>query len=504
MVKSPYSPTLEEFRERAKSANLIPVYREVLADLETPVSALLKIDDGHGAFLLESVEGGKLGRYSFLGASPSIVFQSKGKQITIHERGKVRTYELEQGDPLDELRGLMGRYQVAPSPGLPPFFGGAVGYAGYDLVHFFENIPLSGKDEPALPDSLFVITDSIVIFDHLNHTMKVVVNAHVEGNAEQAYRDAEAQIEKLLQRLNAPLKRRGFGARRKEPLEIGFNRDKADFCRSIEKLREHIVAGDIFQAIASLRQEMRIESSPLDVYRALRTINPSPYMFYFRHENLALVGSSPEILVKLEGGRVRYRPLAGTRWRGKTEEEDARIAAGLLEDPKERAEHIMLVDLGRNDVGRVCKYNTVEVTELMAIERYSHVMHIVSNIEGEIDPKYDPYDLLRAVFPAGTVSGAPKVRAMQLIDQLEPTRRGPYGGAVGYFGFSGNLDCGIILRTIVIDGSRAYVQSGAGIVYDSDPEYEYNECMNKARGLIKAIEMAEQGELREPLGRDRR
>jgi anthranilate synthase component 1 len=269
-------------------------------------------------------------------------------------------------------------------------------------------------------------------------------------------------------------------------------------------LREHIIAGDIFQAIASQRQEMRIESSPLDVYRALRTINPSPYMFYFRHENLALVGSSPEILVKLEGGRVRYRPLAGTRWRGKTEEEDARIAAGLLEDPKERAEHIMLVDLGRNDVGRVCKYNTVEVTELMAIERYSHVMHIVSNIEGEIDPKYDPYDLLRAVFPAGTVSGAPKVRAMQLIDRLEPTRRGPYGGAVGYFGFSGNLDCGIILRTIVIDGGRAYIQSGAGIVYDSDPEYEYNECMNKARGLVKAIEMAEQGELRESLGRDRR
>jgi len=493
--EGPYHPTLDEFKALAASANLIPVYREVLADLETPVAALCKIEDGNSAFLLESVEGGQLGRYSFIGSSPSVVFQAKDRTIRVKEDGAEREYTLESGDPLHELQQLMARYKAAPVPGLPSFYGGAVGYLGYDMVHHFENIPLTGKDDPSFPDCLFMVTDSVVLFDHVNHKMKVVANAHVRGNPEEAYREATEQIDRLVKRLNAPLRRWGFGARRKTPLEIQFNRDREDFYRAVEKSREHIIAGDIFQVIASLRQEIQIEASPLDVYRALRTVNPSPYMFYLKYGDIHLAGSSPEILVKLEGSRVQYRPLAGTRWRGKTEEEDKAIAQSLLADPKECAEHIMLVDLGRNDIGRVCKYKSVDVTELMVIERYSHVMHIVSNIEGELDPQYNPYDLLRAVFPAGTVSGAPKVRAMQIIDELEPTRRGPYGGAVGYFGFSGDLDTGIILRTILFKGNRAYVQSGAGVVYDSKPEYEYTECLNKARGLIKAIEMAECGEI---------
>jgi len=495
MKRPVYHPSLEEFKEKARSANLIPVYREILADLETPVSALLKIDEGTSAFLLESVEGGQLGRYSFIGANPSIVFQSKGREIRIREGLHERTIPLKEGDPLHELERRMARYKAAPAPDLPPFFGGAVGYLGYDMVQFFENIPLSGRDDLDLPDCLFLITDSIVVFDHVNHTMKVVANAHVQGDAEEAYRQAIGQIEALIRKLNAPLKRRGFGAGQKEPLTIRFNRDREDFFQAVEKCRRHIIAGDIFQAIVSLRQQMQVHSSAFDVYRALRTVNPSPYMFFLRHGKLRIAGSSPEILVKLDAGRVQYRPLAGTRWRGKTEEEDQAIARALLEDPKERAEHVMLVDLGRNDIGRVCRYHSVKVTELMAVERYSHVMHIVSNIEGELDAKYSPYDVMRAVFPAGTVSGAPKVRAMQIIDELEPTRRGPYGGAVGYFGFSGSLDSGIILRTILFKGDQAYVQSGAGVVYDSQPEYEYNECLNKAQGLIKAIELAERGRI---------
>ncbi len=495
MTEPVYHPSLEEFKEKARSANLIPVYREILADLETPVSALIKIDEGTSAFLLESVEGGQLGRYSFIGANPSIVFQSKGRQVQIQEGAHERTFKLKQGDPLHELEKLMARYTTAPAPELPPFFGGAVGYLSYDMVHFFENIPLSGKDDMGFPECLFLITDSIVLFDHVNHTMKVVANAHVQGDIQEAYRQATGQIDELVRKLNAPLRRRGFGADNNEPLDIQFNRNREDFFQAVDQCRRHIIAGDIFQAIVSLRQQMPIHASALDVYRALRTVNPSPYMFFLKHGNLRIAGSSPEILVKLDRGRVQYRPLAGTRWRGKTEEEDRAIALALLEDPKERAEHVMLIDLGRNDIGRVCRYNTVKVTELMAIERYSHVMHIVSNIEGELDSKYNPYDVMRAVFPAGTVSGAPKVRAMQIIDELEPTRRGPYGGAVGYFGFSGSLDSGIILRTILFNGDQAYVQSGAGVVYDSQPEYEYNECLNKAKGLIKAIELAERGRI---------
>ncbi len=495
MTERRYFPAMQEFQARAEQANLIPVYSEVMADLETPVSALLKIDRGDSAFLLESVESGMLGRYSFIGANPTVFFEAKGRKIRIERGGELKEYETSERDPLEDLKQLMQKYQPAPAPDLPPFYGGAVGYLSYDMVHFFENIPMTGEDDLNLPDMLFMVTDTILIFDHVSKKIKVVANAFIDGDAEEAYQEAKRKIDALVEKLEGPLPDHGFGADGAAPIEVEFNRTRENFCQGVEKCREHIIAGDIFQVILSMRQKMQIDASALDVYRALRTVNPSPYMFYIRRGDLCLVGSSPEILVKLDKGRVRYRPLAGTRWRGETEEEDQRIAEELLADPKERAEHVMLIDLGRNDIGRVCKYHTVEVTELMVVERYSHVMHIVSNIEGEIDPRYNPYDLMRAVFPAGTVSGAPKVRAMQIIDEQEPTRRGPYGGAVGYFGFSGNLDSGIILRTIVMKDNTAYVQSGAGVVYDSRPEYEYNECLNKARGLVRAIEMAQKGSI---------
>jgi anthranilate synthase component 1 len=340
-----------------------------------------------------------------------------------------------------------------------------------------------------------VITDSIVVFDHLNHLITVVSNAHVEGDPEEAYQSSIRQVDALVAKLAKPVHDVRFGVGHVGELEVKANRSKEDFMRSVEKCKQHIVAGDIFQVIASVRREVKVYSSPFDVYRALRVINPSPYMYYCKMGDLRIAGSSPETLVSLNQGKVRYRPLAGTRWRGKTKEEDEALAEGLLNDPKERAEHIMLVDLGRNDIGRVCKFNTVHVDELMAIERYSHVMHIVSNVVGDMDPKYTPFDLLRAVFPAGTLTGAPKVRAMQIIDETEPTRRGIYGGALGYFSFSGDLDMAIILRTVVFRGNVATLQSGAGIVLDSDPEYEWNECANKAMGLIRAIEMAERGDL---------
>jgi anthranilate synthase component 1 len=488
-------PTLEEFKAKARKYSLIPVYREILADLETPVSAFCKIDDGDYSFLLESVEGGQLGRYSFLGSNPSIIFRSKGDRLTVTEQGRVKALDIREGDALDELKRILDRYRVAPDPNLPPFHGGAVGFVAYDMIRYFEEIPLRAEDDLDHPDTCFVVTDSILIFDHVNHVIKVVANAHVDADPEAAYGDATRQIDALIAKLSSPLRDLRFGVGRKDPLSVETNRTREEYLKAVRRSKEYIVAGDIFQVIMSVRRQVRIYSSPFDVYRALRVVNPSPYMFYLKMGDVRLAGSSPEILVKLADGKVRYRPLAGTRQRGETEEEDRALADELLRDAKERAEHVMLVDLGRNDIGRVCKFDTVRVDELMTIERYSHVMHIVSNVVGEMDPKHTPYELLRAVFPAGTLSGAPKVRAMQIIDELEPTRRGIYGGAVGYFSFSGNIDFGIILRTIVFRGSMASVQAGAGIVADSDPEREWNECTNKAKGLLRAIEMAENGEI---------
>ncbi|MBI2880589.1 MAG: anthranilate synthase component I [Candidatus Tectomicrobia bacterium] len=503
-----YTPTFEDFKKKARQGNLIPVYREILADLETPVSAFLKIAAGENAFLLESVEGGeKWARYCFLGADPSVVLRTKGKTITIERNGKTETRRAE-GDPLDALKALMADYRPVPVEGLPRFYGGAVGYLAYDMVRFFERLPEMTVDDLGLPDAQFMITDALLIFDNVAQKIKVVANVHLKdlkdtGHAglRGAYDGAVARIEELIGRLGRPLSRQG-GARRgtsgpppeERPPEWTSNfKERASFEAAVAEAREKVLAGEVIQVVLAQRLSAPVPVDPFDVYRALRTVNPSPYMFFLKLGGLKLVGSSPEVLVRLEGKQVEVRPIAGTRRRGATEEEDRALERDLLSDEKERAEHIMLVDLGRNDVGRVAERGTVKVNELMVIERYSHVMHIVSNVRGRLAPGKDAYDVLRACFPAGTVSGAPKVRAMEIIEEQEPTRRGPYAGAVGYFSFSGNMDTCIAIRTLVMKDNQAYLGVGAGIVADSVPEREYEETMNKGRALLRAVELAAQG-----------
>jgi len=381
-------------------------------------------------------------------------------------------------------------------PGLPRFVGGAVGYLGYDVVRYFEDIPSRRKDDLGLPDLVFLLTDTLLIFDNVAQKIKVVANAHVEGRREselrRTYTEATNRIEQMINRLKRPL-RRILPKRRHKPIAFAANMSQADFEKMVMRTKEYIRAGDIVQAVISQRWETRIQTAPFEIYRALRVINPSPYMYYVRVGGVELVGSSPETLVRCEEGRVSIRPIAGTRRRGSTEEQDALLERELLADDKERAEHVMLVDLGRNDIGRIARRGSVRVDSLMQVERFSHVMHLVSQVHGDLDPSKTGYDVMRACFPAGTVSGAPKIRAMQIIEELEPTRRGPYAGAVGYFSFSGNMDTCINIRTIVIKDRRAYIQAGAGIVADSDPEREYEETCNKARAMMKAIELAEQG-----------
>ncbi len=501
-----YRPSFEEFKVLAGQGNLIPVYREVLADLETPVSAFLKVGGGDYAFLLESVEGGeKWARYCFLGAEPSLVFRSKGRHITIEGEGK---REEREGDPLEVLKELLGAYRPVQVEGLPRFYGGAVGYMGYDMVRFFERLPERTEDDLNLPDSLFLLTDTLLIFDHVSQKIKVVANAKLEGvDVGAAYGEAIAKIEALVEKLQGGLPApasTGDHAGTESPaaLTVTSNFTGKGFEKAVTRVKEFIRTGEAIQVVLAQRLEVPLASSPFDVYRALRIINPSPYMFYLKLKDLQLVGSSPEVLVRLEGDRIEVRPIAGTRPRGATEEEDRALAEELLRDEKERAEHIMLVDLGRNDIGRVARKGTVEVNELMIIERYSHVMHIVSNVRGQIEDGMDAFDLMRACFPAGTVSGAPKVRAMEIIEELEPTRRGPYAGAVGYFGYSGNMDTCIAIRTLVLTGGRAYLGVGAGVVADSVPEREYQETLNKARALLRAMEFA-QGGLEQRSGRER-
>jgi len=490
-----YKPSLEEFKKRAAKGNLIPVYTEILADLDTPVSAFLKIREGTYCYLLESVEGGeKIAQYSFMGANPSIVFRSKSRQVEIVRGENVEKFECD--DPLAALKDLMSGYNLVPEPDLPRFHGGAVGYVGYDSVRFFEQLPETNPDDLGLPDCYFMLTDTILIFDHVNHTIKVVSNAHVEEDAEAAYESATAKIDTIMDLLGRPLAvsaEEGIGRNSVYSPTLTSNQTEAQYTEAVRKAKEYIVAGDIFQVVLSQRFKTEIHSSPLDVYRALRSLNPSPYMFYMELGDLQLVGSSPELMVRVEDGTVQVRPIAGTRPRGEDTEEDVALEKDLLSDEKELAEHIMLVDLGRNDVGRVSDSGTVEVTELEVIERYSHVMHIVSNVRGKLRPTEDCYTALRAVFPMGTVSGAPKIRAMEIIEELEPVRRGPYGGALGYVSFSGNLDSCILIRTLVIVDGTAYVQAGAGIVADSDPHREYEETINKAEALVKAVEIAERG-----------
>jgi len=489
-----YTPDFKEFCALAKQGNLIPVSREVLADFETPVSALAKIDRGSCAYLLESVEGGeKWARYSFLGSGSPTLIHGNDREVIVssgrrHRRIPVKT------DLLACLREIMLEYRPVRVPGLPRFCGGAVGYLSYDVVRQFERLPAQRKDLLGLPHACFLLTDTLLIFDNVAQTIRIVANAHVgERNHKAAYADAVRRIDRMIARLRTgrrPAPRRPASRR---PPAFTSNMSKADFEKVVMQTKEYIKAGDIFQGVLSQRWQASIRARPFDIYRALRVINPSPYMYYLRFPEVELVGASPEVLVRCEDDLVQLRPIAGTRRRGATEEEDRVLREELLANEKERAEHVMLVDLGRNDVGRVARPGTVRVKDFMVVEQYSHVMHLVSQVEGRLQKGKDSYDVLRACFPAGTVSGAPKIRAMEIIEELEPSRRGPYAGAVGYFGFSGNMDTCINIRTVVVKGRQAFIQAGAGIVADSDPEAEYVETCNKAKAMMRAVEMAEKG-----------
>ncbi|MDD3926407.1 MAG: anthranilate synthase component I [bacterium] len=489
-----YTPDLATFLELAGRGNMVPVCREILADLETPVSAYMKIAGGEEhSFLLESVEGGeKLARYSFLGASPFLIYRSDDQGITVTDRGAQVKRRLADGeDPLDVLREILGRYNFVSHGDLPPFCGGAVGYIGYDAARRFERLPQPPVDDLRLPELYFILTDTILIFDHLRHRIKVISNALIEGDPRVAYAAACARIEDTVAKLRRPLPERTVAVVGEAPVVSAFGRE--DFCRAVESIKEYVGAGDVIQTVLSRRMTVESQADPLDVYRALRSLNPSPYMYYLSFGGVEIIGSSPEILVTETDGEVVTRPIAGTRRRGADAAEDMRLSEDLLADDKERAEHIMLVDLGRNDLGRVCQPGTVEVSELMTIEKYSHVIHIVSNVRGQLQAGLDRFDALRACFPAGTVSGAPKIRAMEIISQLEPHARGPYAGAIGYFSFSGAMDTCITIRTIVRENGRYHLQAGAGIVADSLPECEYQETINKATALLEAVRMAERG-----------
>lgn len=491
-------PSPDDFRDLASRYSLVAVWAEVAADYETPLAAFRKIaQPGTHAFLLESAENTEAsGRYSFLGAAPRAVFTARGHEVTVQAQGQTHTFTA-QDDPLRELERWMSRFRPAPEPRLPLFRGGAVGFLSYDAVRFFEpTVPPPPHDDLGLPELSFMIADTVVIFDHRYRLMQVVANVCVEEHAspEAAYQAARAKIQALLAQVEAPLTFRLLPAEGAEssPLpDATSNRTRDDFEAAVRKGKEYIAAGDIFQFVPSQRFETPFTGDPIDLYRALRHVNPSPYMFCLLYpEGYALVGSSPEVHVRCLSGRVEIRPIAGTRPRGATPEEDDALAAELLADPKERAEHIMLVDLARNDVGRAAEFGSVKVTDFMIIERYSHVMHIVSHVEGRLSAEKSAYDVMAATFPAGTVSGSPKVRAMQIINELEPTRRNAYAGAVGWFGFDGNLDSCIALRTCVLKDGKAYVQAGAGVVADSDPAAEYQETVNKARGMLRAIDRA--------------
>jgi anthranilate synthase component 1 len=501
-----YLPSFQDFVELAQHTSLVPVYRQLIGDTLTPVSAFCKIQEEDWAFLFESVVGGeRVGRYSFLGSGPLLRFQSFDHRVQIVEssaaaqsgasRPVLTTHELEHPDPLKLLEERLLAYRAPHVPGLPRFSGGAVGYAGYDAVRYVEHLPKPPPDDRHLPDLCFAFYDRMVIFDHINKTIAAVAHAHVQPHdLERSYRTACARVDRLVERLQqgvADLQLTDIAPVGEVHLPYRSNFEAGAFEEAVRKCKEYIKAGDIFQVVLSQRLETETRARPFDIYRTLRVVNPSPFMFYLKAGPVSLVGSSPEIMVRVEGDRVLIRPLAGTRRRGQTEEEDERLAAELLADPKERAEHIMLVDLGRNDVGRVARYGTVQLTDVMTIERYSHVMHLCSTVGGRLQEGKTAFDALRACLPAGTLSGAPKVRAMQIIDELEPQRRGPYGGAVGYIDFSGNMDTCIALRTLVLKGQTAYLQAGAGIVADSVPELEREETLNKAMGLLRALEIAE-------------
>ncbi len=491
-------PSEADFVKLARQGNIIPVYGELLADLETPVSAFLKLNRGHFSYLLESVEGAeKVARYSFFGTQPRLLVTSTGRHMELSElrdHGPPRVRRVETTtDPLAEVERLMRRFRFVPVPGLPRFCGGLVGYLGYNVVRFLERLPPHQIDDLHVPDLMLMLTDTMVIFDHAQHKLLLVANVQTDGlSPRAAYRRAVREIHAMAARLRRslpPTKRPAA----KRSAAVRSNISREEFIRMVTTAKEQIRAGEIIQVVLSQRFERDLSCGPLEVYRALRSLNPSPYMYLLRLGSLSLVGSSPEMLVRYEDGRLETRPIAGTRRRGMTPREDERLIQQLRTSPKERAEHLMLVDLGRNDLGRVAQPGSVKTPELMVVEKYSHVLHLVSSVTAMLKPGKTVFDVLRATFPAGTVTGAPKVRAMEIIADLERYDRGPYAGAVGYVSFSGNLDTCITIRTILIKDGRAYVQAGAGIVADSQPAREYQETLNKAQGMLKAIERAEQG-----------
>jgi anthranilate synthase component 1 len=491
-------PSVAEFAGLAAGGQTVAIYREILADTETPVSAYLKLrGESDHAFLFESVEGGeRAARYSFLGIRPTRVFRSRGQQVTLQEcaTGETTTF---QADPRQALRDLMAPYTAASQPGLPPFTGGAVGYLAYDGIRLVEDIPETGTDDLGLDDMVYALFETVVAFDNLRHTVMILTNARLTdgADAEAAYAEAGQRIDEVEALLARPatLPALGAAAGSGQMGAVRSNITRQQYTDAIERCLEYIRAGDIFQVVFSQRFALEVGGDPFDIYRVLRTVNPSPYMFHIQQGELQILGASPEILVRVQDGTLEVRPIAGTRARGTTPEEDQRLADELLADAKDCSEHVMLVDLGRNDVGRVSDYDTVRVTEMMVVERYSHVMHIVSNVRGQLRGDMDAIDALFACYPAGTLSGAPKVRAMEIIDELEPTRRGIYGGAIGYLDFSGNLDTCIAIRTMVVKEGVAYIQAGGGIVADSDPDAEFQETVNKAMALLRATEMAHRG-----------
>jgi anthranilate synthase component 1 len=496
-----YHPNFETFIALSQKGNTIPVYRELLADALTPVMAYQRLAQPPGfaaskyAFLLESVVGGdRVARYSFVGSDPEATFTARRNQITIRKLGQPPE-EFTCDDPLSMLAEMLAPYQPVPSKHLPRFTGGVVGYAGYDMVRYYENLGEGPADDRELPDLCFGLYRSMVLFDHVSKTIKVVCNAHIDGDPGAAYSKACEAIERTIGRLCESTRHDVneilLDHIPQLPYESNFTR--SGFEKAVEACQEYIRAGDIFQVVLSQRLCAKVSASPFDIYRALRVVNPSPFMFLMKTPDATLVGSSPEILCRVENGVITNRPLAGTRPRGIDEQEDQRLEEELLADEKERCEHIMLVDLARNDVGVVAQPSTVQLSDVMTVERYSHVMHIVSNVTGKLAEGKTSFDALRATLPVGTVSGAPKIRAMEIIDEMEPTRRGPYAGAVGYVDFSGNMDTCIALRTMVLKGDKAYIQSGAGIVADSVPAMEYQETLNKARALLRAIEVAQNG-----------
>ena len=472
-----YYPTLDEVRQLKKYGNLVPVYHEIMADLETPVSAYLKIARGNHSFLLESVEGGEhIARYSFIGTEPSLVLKAGDKAPT---------------DPLRLIEKEFSKFRLTPTAGLPRFHGGMVGYLGYEVAGYFEKLPSPDHDPLGLPEFMLMLADTLLVFDHLTHKIKVVSHAHLDDDVDTAYLEATHKIDSLVARLRQPIPSEASPAILPPQSPVSSNLSQAEFESRVSQAKDYIYAGDVIQVVLSLRLAKPTSASPFAIYRALRSLNPSPYMYYLHLGDFHIIGASPELLVRVEDGMVSNHPIAGTRPRGKSAAQDSALEEELRNDEKECAEHIMLVDLGRNDIGRVSEPGTVEVTQLMDVERYSHVMHLVSHVQGRLRAGLSQFDALRAGFPAGTVSGAPKIRAMEIIAELEPDKRGPYAGAVGYFDFSGNLDTAIAIRTIVITNGIAYIQAGAGIVADSIPEREYQESLSKAQALLTAIEQTE-------------